>query len=102
MAIDYKRYELLKTDAGTYKQMPFVKIPNSNSDKYVEWRLGDSRYDKLSNKYYGSPFFDFLLVYANPEYLSEFDIDDGTIIRIPFPLSNTLTIYENILKQNNR
>lgn len=102
MANDYKRYELLKTDNGTYKQMPFVKIPNLSSDKYIEWRLGDSRYDKISYQYYGSPFYDFLLSYANPQYLSEFDIENGNIIRVPFPLQNALSIYESVLKLNNK
>ena len=98
MALDYKRYELLKNDDGTLRQMPFVEIPTTPTDKYVEWKNGDSRMDRLSQKYYDSPFYDFLIMYANPQHISEFDIDDGVIIRIPFPLKNALTTYETRIK----
>ena len=100
--MDYNRYELLKKDDGTYKQMPFVNIPKQSTDKYVEWNINGSRYDKLSNKYYGSPFYDFLLTFANPQYLSEFEINTGEIIRIPFPLTNALETYELALKKYNK
>jgi hypothetical protein len=37
--------------------------------------------------------YDWLILYANPDYLIEFDIPDGTIIRIPFPLERALSEY---------
>ena len=77
--------------------MPFIKIPKNKSDKYIEWNSNTNRLDILSEKYYGSPFYDFFILYANPEFLSEWDIPNNTIIRIPFPLDVVKTYYENEL-----
>lgn len=96
MIKDYDRYYLLKK-GDIYKSMPFIKIPKNNTDKYIEWKSNINRLDKLSEKYYGSPFYDFFILYANPEFLSEWDIPDNTIIRIPFPLDVVKSYYENEL-----
>lgn len=96
MIKDYDRYNLLKK-GNVYKSMPFIKIPKSSSDKYVEWNSNINRLDKLSEKYYGSPFYDFFILYANPEFLCEWDIPNNTIIRIPFPLDVVKSYYENEL-----
>ena len=96
---DYDRYELVRTNEGTIDQMPFVVISVSATDKYVEWNVGKSRMDKLSQTYYDTPFFDWMILYANPQYISEFDIPDGVTIRIPFPLLSARTDYESKLKR---
>ncbi len=96
MIKDYDRYYLLKK-GNIYKSMPFIKIPKNNTDKYIEWKSNIDRLDKLSEKYYGSPFYDFFILYANPDFLSEWDIPDNTIIRIPFPLDVVKSYYENEL-----
>jgi hypothetical protein len=83
--IDYDRYELYRNDDDTVNQLPFVKLPINPSDKYTKWIEGD-RLDRLAMRFYGNPFYDFLILYANPEYLSEFDIPYETVLRIPFPL----------------
>jgi len=94
---DYNRYSILKNSDGTTQQMPFVKLPTNPSDKFEYWNTEYSRLDKLSQKYYGNPFYDFLILYANPEHVTEFDIPDGTLIRIPFPLSKVKADYEAVL-----
>lgn len=94
---DYNRYSLLKRSDGSIEQPPFVKIPKNVSDKYINWVDGKSRLDRVSMKYYGNPFYDFLILYANPKYISEFDIGDGDLIRIPFPLSKVLSDYEETI-----
>ncbi len=98
--IDYNRYAQLKNDDGSYNIMPFVKLPVNETDKYEYWSANTSRLDKLSFKYYGNPFYDFLILYANSQYVSEFDIPDGEIIRIPFPLSLAISQYESIVSIN--
>ena len=95
--LDYNRYSALKNEDGTTNTMPFVKLSVNASDKYETWNGEFSRLDKLSQKYYGNPFFDFLILYANPQFVSEFDIPDGTLIRIPFPLSKAKGDYESYL-----
>jgi hypothetical protein len=95
---DYDRYYLLKKEGDDMEPMPFVKIPESQSDKYERWNAGSSRLDLLSNKYYGSPFYDFFILLANPNYLNEWEIPDDEVIRIPFPIQKVKIEYENILK----
>lgn len=100
-AKSYDRYQFLKNNDGTTTSMPFVAIPSNPSDKYEEWKLGFSRLDKLSQKYYGNPFFDFLILYANWQFKTEFEIPDGATIRIPFPLQKAKDDYELALKAFN-
>ena len=95
--IDYNRYAILNNDNGTTDPMPFVYLPINSSDKYEYWNSNFSRLDKLSQKYYGNPFYDFLILYGNPEYVTEFDVPDGALIRIPFPLQKAKSDYEAIL-----
>lgn len=95
----YNRYAILQNDNGTTDRMPFVRIPERASDKYEYWNTSFSRLDKLAQKYYGNPFYDFFILYANPRYISEFDIPDGTLIRIPFPLQQVRSDYEVRLEQ---
>ena len=95
--LDYNRYAILENDDGTRDNMPFIKLPVNPSDKYENWNPEFSRLDKLSQKYYGNPFYDFLILYANPEYVSEFDIPDYALIRIPFPLAKVKADYEALL-----
>jgi len=62
----YNRYAILKNTDGTTDSMPFVKLPTNSSDKFEYWNTGFNRLDKLSQKYYGNPFYDFLILFANP------------------------------------
>jgi len=94
---DYNRYDILKNTNGTTDAMPFVNLPTNPSDKFEYWSTEFSRLDKLSQKYYGNPFYDFLILYANKIYLTEFDIPDGALIRIGFPLSKVKADYEAAL-----
>lgn len=99
MRADYNRYEIFRNEDGTTDQLPFVALPQNPSDKFEKFQLGFTRFDKLAAKYYGNVFFDFLITNANPKFISEFDIDDGELIRIPFPLEKARTDYENGLKK---
>lgn len=94
---DNNRYDILKNTDGTIDQMPFVNIPTNPSDKFEYWNSEYSRLDKISQKYYGNPFYDYLILYANNIYLNEFDIPDGALIRIPFPLIKAKGDYDAAL-----
>ena len=98
MKLDYKRYEIFKNEDGTTDQLPFVNLPINSTDKYEKFKLGYTRFDKLASKYYGNEFFDFLILYGNPQFISQFDIADGELIRILFPLEKVKGDYEAILK----
>ena len=99
---DYSRYNILKNNDGTTDIMPFINLPINQSDKYEFWVLGKSRMDKLSQKYYNNPFYDFLILYANKKYLNEFDIPDNELIRIPFPLNKVIADYEAALNAHKK
>lgn len=87
------RYESFRSD-NDFKPVPGIKIPKSFSDKHIPYKLGSTRLDILSNEYYQSPYFGWLIMLANPEYGGlEFMIPDNSIIRIPFPLNNGLNLY---------
>jgi hypothetical protein len=73
--------------------IPFITIPERSTDKVEEFRQGTDRMDKLSLKYYNNPYMGRLILMANPEYAFEFDIEDGALIRIPFPLEDVLEDY---------
>ena len=94
---DYDRYAILKNADGTIDSMPFVNLPINSSDKYEYWNSETSRMDKISQKYYGNPFYDFIILYGNAIYVNEFDIPDNALIRIPFPLNKAKADYEAIL-----
>lgn len=96
---DYNRYGVLSNVDNVIIPPPFIKLPLNLSDKYENWKLGYSRFDKLARKYYGNPFYDIFILCANPEYVNEFDIEEGTLIRIPFPLSKVKSDYESIMSQ---
>lgn len=97
---DYDRYEILKNSDGTIDMLPFVKISESPSDLSEVWVLGRSRLDKIALKYYNNPFYDFFILLANPQYVDQFDIPDGALIRIPFPIDRVKLEYESFLRKN--
>ena len=90
----FDRYKMFKED-GTFKCVPFIKIPVKDTDIYTYYRRGMTRMDLLSYQYYDDPNYGWLIMQANPDCGSlEFNIEDGTRLRIPFPLSTTLNQYQ--------
>jgi len=95
---DYDIYKYFRKD-NIVDQIPFIPIPQFPSDKYDEYIEGVSRLDILSNKYYGSPYFGKIILMGNPEYLNEWDIPNGAIIRIPFPIGTVINYIDNKFKE---
>jgi hypothetical protein len=90
----FNRYEYFLED-GEFKIVPGIEIPTRSTDKYVKYIKGKDRLDKMSQEYYNTPLFGWLIMLANPKVGSiEFDIPDNSIIRIPFPLINSLQEYK--------
>jgi hypothetical protein len=67
-----------------FSNLPFMRIEQSSEDDYVQWTLGD-RLDKLAYKYYNNAAFGKFILLANPQYISEGDIEVESILRIPMP-----------------
>jgi len=90
----FNRYQYFEEE-GEFTIVPGVKIPVKSTDKYVQYRRNRDRLDKLSQEYYDSPLFGWLILQANPlaggvEYL----MPDNFTLRIPFPLIASLQDYK--------
>ena len=84
---------------GEQTVVPFVKIPSKSSDKRFFYKTGVSRLDKISQEYYGTPFFGWLILAANPIYGGlEWNIPDNAIIVVPYPLNASIQDYNNAIK----
>lgn len=99
---DFDRYSMFKSN-GKVGIVPFVKIRRKNSDKYITFNKSSMRLDKVSYDNYASPDYAWLIMQANPEYGSiENFIPDGVVLRIPYPLEETLNIYLNDITEYNK
>ena len=95
----YNRYKSFIVD-GTYKKIPSIEVPSSNSDLYVYYEVGKTRLDLLSYQYYGDPNYGWLILQANPEAGSlEFRIKSHTRLRIPYPLDIAIQGYEDGIRK---
>lgn len=93
----YNRYNNFLVN-GQQTIVPFVSIPQKSSDKKFVYKVGISRLDKISQQYYNTPFFGWLIMLANPIYGGqEWNIVDGSILTIPFPLVTSLQDYKGAL-----
>ena len=91
----YNRYSSFIVN-GEVKKLPFIKLPQKASDKEDIYILGLTRFDILSNKYYNDSSYGWLIQLANPQLGSlEFNIEDNSIMRIPFPLDSTIKNYQD-------
>ena len=89
----YDRYSRFRYN-NTITPIPGLYLEPTSTDKNVVYKLGETRLDKLSNTYYNSPYFGWLIMSANPEYGGlEFNIPDQSIISIPFPFEAAIDRY---------
>lgn len=97
--MSYDRYSKVRIN-GSLEQLPFIELPEHPNDKYIEFieNNNKTRFDILAQKYYNNPTLGFFILMANPDYLSEHDIPDGKVIRIPFPIDRVIQLYENKLQ----
>jgi hypothetical protein len=101
----FDRYGNFK-NKDKFSFIPFIKLSKKPTDLNIKWKE-TKRLDKVSNDIYGSPFYGWLILLANPKYGGlEFDIPDGVSLRIPFPLMESLQDYQkkvdNYILQNGR
>ena len=84
---------------GEQTVVPFVKLPGKPSDRKYFYKKNVSRLDKISQDFYGSPYFGWLILIANPEFGGlEWNIPDGALLVIPYPLTASVQDYESNLK----
>jgi hypothetical protein len=81
-------------DETTFATLPFFKIDETDEDVYIEWNVAN-RLDKLAYLYYENAALGKFILLANPQYLSEVDINIGDVIRIPMPKESVFSIIKN-------
>ena len=70
------------------------------SEKYEK---NKSRLDIISYNYYNDSNYGWLILQANPEYGSmEYDIPDGAMLRIPYPLNESIEDYRKSIEMYNK
>ena len=93
----YNRYNEFIIN-GEQSVVPYITLQSKTTDKRYIYKIGQSRLDKISQQYYGTPFFGWLILTANPTFGGqEWNISDGSILTIPFPLEASLQDYKNQL-----
>lgn len=99
MALQYYNRYTQFLQNGTQTVVPYVPLPNKTSDISYIYKVGYSRMDKISQQFYNSPFFGWLIMLANPQYTGfEFNIPDGAVLTIPYPLLTSLQDYNAALE----
>lgn len=84
---------------GEQTVVPFVNVPQKVTDKTYVYKVAKSRLDKVSQEFYGTPLFGWLILQANPQFGGlENNIYDGAILIIPFPLLPSLQDYKAALE----
>ena len=94
----YNRYQQFSIN-GEQTVVPFIPLQSKSSDQRYIYRTGFSRLDKVSQQYYGTPFFGWLILQANPQFGGlENNIFDGAVLIIPYPLLPSLQDYKAALE----
>lgn len=94
----FNRYQFF-VDDEEHKIIPGVEIPLKGTDKFIQYKKGKDRLDKISQDNYNTPLFGWIILLANPSLGSiEFEIPDNSTLRIPFPLINTLQDYKRAVE----
>lgn len=95
------RYQYFENE-GSFRIVPGIELPIKGTDKFVQFKSGKDRLDKISQEEYGTPLFGWLILQANPQYGSlEFQIPNNVYLRIPYPLIPSLQDYKNAVDTYN-
>jgi hypothetical protein len=92
--IYFDRYQFFVGD-GNFRIVPGIELPIKGTDRYHTFKRGKDRLDKLSQEFYNTPTFGWLIMTANANAgTNEFELQDNFILRIPFPLNSSLQDYK--------
>lgn len=95
----YDRYSQFRIN-NEIRLVPFGNIKKNTSDYYEVYHKGETRLDLLSYNYYKNPNYGWLILQANPEVGSmEYEIKDGSVLRIPYPLGLAIESYRKSIEE---
>ena len=93
----YNRYSQFSVNSE-HNTVPYVTLPGKSSDNVYFFKKNVSRLDKISQQYYDSPLFGWLIMQANPRYTGmETNIPDGAVLTIPYPLLTSVQEYKSAI-----
>ena len=91
----YDRYKAFRKDGFVETPLPYIRIPEYDTDIILSFNPFTMRMDTLSYQYYNDCDYSWLILQANPQYGSlEFKIENNSKLRIPYPLNVVLQGYE--------
>ena len=83
----------------SYVGVKYPEIPYTLSDVYVYTTIGD-RLDNLSQQFYGSPEYYWVISAANPDLgLNSLYIPEGIQLRIPGSLNDIILSFKSLNNQ---
>jgi hypothetical protein len=95
------RYQYFENE-GSFRIVPGIELPIKGTDRYFQFKKGKDRLDKISQEYYGTPLFGWLILQANSQFGGvEFLIPNNVYLRIPFPLITSLQDYKGAVDTYN-
>ena len=95
----YDRYSQFRQD-GAISVVPYGSVPPKDTDYYEVYLRGETRLDILSYQYYNDSSYGWLIMQANPQFGSiEFEIPDKSLLRIPYPLSQSIQDYRASIEE---
>jgi len=98
----FNRYEVLKRD-GNLLNFPSIKINSRLTDKFVIYDYDKTRFDRIAFEIYGDDTYNWVILMANKEYFTEFDISKGSVIRVPYPIEDVLSeVQDKIVASVNK
>jgi len=74
--------------------MPKIKIANRPTDVFLTYNSSKTRLDRIAADIYQDDTLYWLIMLANPQYYSEFDIPYNSIIRVPMPLNDVMAEFQ--------
>lgn len=92
-------YKPLKEN-DTLKDMPPVQISSRKTDKFIVYHREKMRLDYIAGEIYEDETLWRLIMWGNPEYFLEFDIPEGAVIRIPYPLNEVMAEVNSFIINN--
>jgi hypothetical protein len=93
---------LVDGTTATLEGMPSIDIDVRGTDKKIVYDKNLTRLDRLAGDIYEDETLWKIILWANPDFDYEYDIPDGTVIRIPWPKQEVLDeVTKKIITKKN-
>jgi len=87
MAYNFNKFLISGKDL---QDMPPISIDVRSTDRKMVYDKKKMRLDTIAGDVYSDETLWKIILWANPQFFYEYDIPDGTVIRIPLPQQDVL------------